>query len=62
MAFSGLRPESLGDFLGEDGLKVNGLPEMIVRGDGMIEFADSDACHSQTKSLKGKASIFHVSS
>lgn len=43
-------------------MKVNGPPEMIMRGDGMIEFAYSDACHSQAKSLKGRASIFHVSS
>lgn len=33
VSFSGFRPESLGDFLGEDGLVIEDFPEMIVAGD-----------------------------
>jgi len=37
VAFSGLRPEVLGNFLGDDGLKVKDFPEMRL-GDGLVEF------------------------
>ncbi len=32
MAFSGLRPEVLGSYLGDDGLRLKDLPELRVRG------------------------------
>jgi len=32
MAFSGLRPEVLGSYLGEDGLRVKDMPELRIRG------------------------------
>ncbi|MHB1778006.1 MAG: site-specific integrase, partial [Acidimicrobiales bacterium] len=37
IAHSGLRPESLGDYSGMDGLKVSDLPEMEVK-DGVVSF------------------------
>jgi hypothetical protein len=37
MAFSGLRPESLGDYLGTDGIRLGDFTEAKVRDDG-IEF------------------------
>ena len=39
MAFSGFRPEALGDFLGEDGLVLDDIPELVLTGDGAVEFA-----------------------
>lgn len=38
MAFSGLRPETLGNYDGSDGLRVGDLPEMSV-SDGGVKFA-----------------------
>ncbi len=38
MAFCGFRPEVLGSYLGDDGLKMGDLPEMSIKG-GSIEFA-----------------------
>jgi len=38
MAFSGLRPESLGDYLGTDGIRLEDLAEAKV-SDGGVEFA-----------------------
>ena len=32
VAFSGLRLEALGDYLGEDGLKVRDVPELPLKG------------------------------
>lgn len=38
MAFSGLRPESLGNYEGNDGIRLGDFVEAEIRGDGM-EFA-----------------------
>jgi hypothetical protein len=35
IAFSGLRPESLGDYLGKDGIRLGDFAEAKVRSDGM---------------------------
>ena len=37
VAFSGLRLEVLGDYLGSDGLEIRDFPEMVVKGGG-VEF------------------------
>ncbi|MCL5782934.1 MAG: site-specific integrase [Candidatus Thermoplasmatota archaeon] len=37
MAFSGLRPESLGNYQGNDGLRISDIPDLNIRGD-RIEF------------------------
>jgi len=37
VAFSGLRLENLGDYFGEDGLKIKDLPEMAIQG-GEVQF------------------------
>jgi hypothetical protein len=37
MAFSGLRPETIGNFKGDDGLKISDFPELKIDG-GNIEF------------------------
>ena len=37
MAFSGLRPETIGNFKGTDGLKLSDLPELRIN-EGKIEF------------------------
>jgi len=39
MAFSGLRPESLGDYVGTDGLRLGDFVEAEVNDDGGIKFA-----------------------
>ncbi|MDG6966177.1 MAG: site-specific integrase [Nitrososphaerota archaeon] len=40
MAFSGLRPESLGNYLGNDGLRLSDLRELEVKKkDGAVEFS-----------------------
>jgi len=38
MAFCGFRPEVLGNYLGDDGLKVGDFPEMTIGG-GAVEFS-----------------------
>ena len=40
VAFSGMRIEVLGNYLGEDGLKVKDFPEMVMKRNG-IEFNDT---------------------
>ncbi|MEM4067877.1 MAG: hypothetical protein QXV17_13565, partial [Candidatus Micrarchaeaceae archaeon] len=37
MAHSGLRPESLGNYLGDDGLRISDFPEMEIK-DGKVTF------------------------
>ena len=37
VAFSGLRLEVLGDFLGDDGLQIRDFPEMVIE-DGVVDF------------------------
>jgi integrase len=36
IAFSGLRPESIGNYLGNDGLRLKDLPEVRIEGDQII--------------------------
>ena len=38
MAFSGLRPESLGNYLGADGLRLGDLRELEIKEKGVVEF------------------------
>ena len=35
MAFSGLRPESLGDYLGKDGIRLSDFKEATIKSNGM---------------------------
>jgi hypothetical protein len=39
IAFSGLRPESLGDAEGEDGLMIQDIPEMVIDNSGAVKFS-----------------------
>ena len=43
MAFSGVRPGVIGNMYGDDGLRVQDLPEMTVAGDGTVSFARTPA-------------------
>jgi len=43
IAFGGLRPEVLGDAVGLDGLMMQDIPEMVVKPDGIVEFARTPA-------------------
>lgn len=50
MAFSGLRPESLGSYTGNDGLKLSDLPEAEI-GDSEVEFTKMPTMLMVRKSL-----------
>ncbi|MGA3297617.1 MAG: site-specific integrase [Candidatus Bathyarchaeia archaeon] len=50
VAFSGLRLETLGSYLGNDGLKIMDFPEMKIKG-GLVEFADMPTIVIARKSL-----------
>jgi hypothetical protein len=50
VAFSGVRLEVLGNYLGDDGLKVKDLPELTIRG-GIVDFSDIPTLISIRKSL-----------
>lgn len=50
VAHSGLRLETLGNYVGDDGLRVGDLPEMSVNG-GSIEFGETPAMVAVRKAL-----------
>ena len=50
VAFAGVRLEVLGDFLGEDGLKVKDFPEMTIKGND-VEFREVPAIVTVRKTL-----------
>ncbi len=50
IAFSGLRLETLGSYLGDDGLKISDFPEMKIRG-GIVEFTEIPTMVIVRKSL-----------
>jgi hypothetical protein len=39
IAFSGLRPESLGEAEGEDELMIQDIPEMVIDHSGAVKFS-----------------------
>jgi hypothetical protein len=44
VAFSGLRPAILGDYLGTDGLQIRDLPELSIKN-GVVELAQTPTVH-----------------
>jgi len=57
VAFSGIRLEVLGSFLGDEGLKVGDLPEMTV-GDGSVEVEQVPAMIAVRKTLSKMGNPF----
>jgi integrase len=43
MAFSGVRPGVIGNMYGDDGLRIQDLPELTVAGDGTVSFTKTPA-------------------
>lgn len=44
LAFSGLRPESIGNYLGNDGLRLKDLPDLVINTkEGKVEFKSTPA-------------------
>ncbi|MEM4311309.1 MAG: hypothetical protein QXX95_02865 [Nitrososphaerales archaeon] len=62
MAFSGIRPESIGNYLGSDGLRIKDLPELHI-DKGTVTFEKVPHHHHCEKDFEqGKASILHIPS